>query len=200
MAYQQPGSSTSFWIRTRPVSPDDETVPCAPPRSRTPMSAEGGYEIVDDDSFDLLDEGSLEPNHHMVDMSEQVTVLDAPVDHTLREKAARVAGLKPASSAVRCAIPVTLRMLTGNPRGLITLLDVNAAVVQAEHALPDQASVWIRLPFASGSEVVRGRVKCSDRRSPQSPWEALVKLEVGDPATRDGLVKLVRALKGRAKR
>ncbi len=122
-------------------------------------------------------------------------------DSTLREKQSRpVEGLKTPSSAVRCAIPVTLRMLTGNPRALVTLLDVDRVVVQAEHALPDQATVWIRLPFASGSEVVKGRVTTCDQRTPTSPWEALVKLEVSNPATRRGLVGLIRALKERSKR
>jgi len=123
-----------------------------------------------------------------------------PPDTTLRTRESKVDGLRTPSSAVRCAIPVTLRMLTGNPKALVTLLDIDRLVVQAEHALPDQAAVWIRLPFASGAEVVRGRVTCSDRRTPSSPWEALVKLEVVDKSTRDGLVGLVRALKERSRR
>jgi len=220
MAFQQ---QSSFWVRlqqpSRSLVPPEEarTEPFAPEREAGP---DGGL-LVDEDADEPSVYGDeLYPAY--VDLDEQETVRDpgqakpsaqdtlirngppaVPASRalsTLRERHSKVDGLRTPSSAVRCAIPVTLRMLTGSPRALVILLDVDRVVVQAEHALPDQATVWIRLPFAKGSEVVRGRVTCSDRRTPSSPWEALVKLEVARADTRNGLVGLVRALKERARR
>ncbi|MEM6929150.1 MAG: hypothetical protein AAF602_19585 [Myxococcota bacterium] len=210
------------------VAPEDAlTEPAAPPRSATPATPpmvdfDEQVTITDDrvphEHFELIPEALLLPDPEpepepvrpprsmppgplsMPPQSISLPPQPLRVDSTLSGGEESVEGLKKPSSAVRCAIPVTLRMLTGNPRALVTLLDVDRVVVQAEHALPDQATVWVRLPFSTGAEVVRGRVTTCDRRTPTSPWEALVKLEVSSPATRRGLVGLVRSLKERTRR
>ncbi|MEN0061463.1 MAG: hypothetical protein AAGA48_04885 [Myxococcota bacterium] len=177
MAYQQ--QSSSFWVRLRGATTRDRAAP--------------ENHFVDATQYPSFGVAPEDQPTELIDQS--------PSNTTLQEESGfEIEGLRSPSSAVRCAIPVTLRMLTGNPRALITLLDVDHSIVQVEHALPDLATVWIRLPFACGSEVVKGRVKGSTRRTPSSPWEVLVKFEVASAGTRDGLVGLVRALKERSRR
>ncbi|HHO50770.1 MAG TPA: hypothetical protein ENK18_07810 [Deltaproteobacteria bacterium] len=104
------------------------------------------------------------------------------------------------SSAVACAIPVTLRMLTGSPRALVRLLDVSGASLQIEHALPDDALAWLRLPFPDGAELVRARVVSQSRRGSGDPWKIELKFEVAHPETRAGLCALIAALRARSGR
>lgn len=104
------------------------------------------------------------------------------------------------SSAVDCAIPITLRMLTGNPRVLVRRLDVSGAMVHADRALPTGALAWLRLPFPDGAELVRARVVRGHQRSPGAPWVFELRFELTHPETRAGLCGLLEALRIRQQR
>jgi len=109
----------------------------------------------------------------------------------------RISRMPTPTSSVRCALPVTLRMLTGRPRAVIRELDVCGARAQVGHALPTMAPAWIRMPLPSGPQVVPARVVSCTRATPGAPWEIEIKFILPDAELRAGVVGLVRALRSR---
>ncbi|MBX2798618.1 MAG: PilZ domain-containing protein [Myxococcales bacterium] len=99
------------------------------------------------------------------------------------------------TSAVPCAIPVTLQMLHARSRALVHQLDVSGALLHVEYALPDDAMAWLRLPLPGGNGMLPGRVVQLHRRDAAMPWEVELKFHVSDTRTRAGLAGLIGVLR-----
>jgi len=194
----------SFWARQLGTSNPEEamTEPAAPQRVSYPGQSKAGATYCDDSELVDLDHQvtAIGDSSSISRTPPQVGRVSPPPPLSTLAGQHDAASLEPPSSAVRCAIPITLRTLTGNPRALVTLIDVDRIVIKIGQALDEQTAVWIRLPFATGAEVVRGRVIGSDRHTPSSPWEVQVKLEVAKPETRSSLVQLIYVLGRRSRR